>query len=258
MDNPLVSAVTTENKMEKKAEIKYLEMKKASLEIKSKRRKLILTFLGGIIILYGFFLSVFARAPELRLPIILVGVLMGIFVIVFVNIMPDRFTTEMLLNIEKEIDLLQDEDPLTNRSETLFKQHHLELKRYYDLNLKQNSVVFWVGIFCIALGFLFIGITIYLISGNMLSNTQNKMIVAGTGGLAGILSNFIAAIYLKMHTSTIKSLTEFHNRFVNTHHFYFSNFLISQIKDEQKREETLANLALNISNDDNLKEQNPE
>lgn len=176
--------------------------------------------------------------------ILLVG--MGL---ILTSLMEPERLRALIFDIEREIELLQSEVSQKNISETLFKQHDLQLKRYYDLNLRQNSFVFWVGISCIVLGFGFIGLTMYLISGNILGDPQNKIIVAATGALAGILSNFIGAIYLKMHTNSINSLTEFHNRIVNTHHFYLSNFLISQISDENKRQETLANLALNISND---------
>ncbi|MGE6552456.1 hypothetical protein ACQKFK_26795 [Bacillus mycoides] len=67
------------------------------------------------------------------------------------------------------------------------------------------------------------------------------------GAVGALLSNFIAVIYLKMHTETVKALTEFHNRFVNTHHFYFSNFLLSKIQNEDKREDALVELSLKIN-----------
>ncbi|AHZ17241.1 TRADD-N-associated membrane domain-containing protein [Bacillus velezensis] len=242
----------------RQSDLKYLEREKTLLELKAKKRKAVFFICGMFYAIFGLvFFSVTTRS-ELNLMVSLSCFLIGITLSVLAHVMPDQRLTTMIYDIEREIDLLQSDDSLKNRSETLFKQHDLQLKRYYDLNLRQNSFVFWVGISCIVLGFVFIGITLYLISGNILGNPQNKIIVAATGALAGILSNFIAAIYLKMHTNSINSLTEFHNRIVNTHHFYFSNFLISQIKDEQKREETLANLALNISNEDKLQEQSPE
>lgn len=50
-----------------------------------------------------------------------------------------------------------------------------------------------------------------------------------------------------MHSEAVKSLTEFHIRFVNIHHFYFSNFLLSKIKNEGKREDAFVELALKIN-----------
>jgi len=246
MDNSLNPGETMSS--DTKPDLKRLEREKTLLELRAKRRKVICIVIGLFYMLFGLGISLQIRMEHSGMMILMTS-LFGVLIILMPYITPNQRLTTMIYDIEREIDLLQSDDSLKNRSETLFKQHDLQLKRYYDLNLRQNSFVFWVGISCITLGFVFIGITLYLISGNMLGGPQNKIIVAATGALAGILSNFIGAIYLKMHTNSINSLTEFHNRIVNTHHFYFSNFLISQITDEHKRQETLANLALNISND---------
>ncbi|QWI55252.1 hypothetical protein J5W00_10330 [Bacillus mycoides] len=153
-----------------------------------------------------------------------------------------------LQEVENELDLLSiSHSSLEERSEKLFKHHHLELKRYYDENLKQSSWIFVVGIACILIGFAIIGITLYFLMLNSSNELENKIIVASVGAIGAILSNFIAVIYLKMHSEAVKSLTEFHNRFVNTHHFYFSNFLLSKIQNEDKREDALVELALKIN-----------
>ncbi|OTW67880.1 hypothetical protein BK727_16965 [Bacillus thuringiensis serovar roskildiensis] len=153
-----------------------------------------------------------------------------------------------LQEIENELDLLSiSHSSLEERSEKLFKHHHLELKRYYDENLKQSSWIFIVGIVCIGIGFAIIGLTLYFLIANLSNELENKIIVASVGAIGAILSNFIAVIYLKMHAETVKALTEFHNRFVNTHHFYFSNFLLSKIQNEDKREDALVELALKIN-----------
>ncbi|PHD55081.1 hypothetical protein COF61_29980 [Bacillus toyonensis] len=159
----------------------------------------------------------------------------------------NEYITE-LQEIENELDLLSiSHSSLEERSEKLFKHHHLELKRYYDENLKQSSWIFVVGIACILIGFAIIGITLYFLIANSSNELENKIIVASVGAIGAILSNFIAVIYLKMHSETVKALTEFHNRFVNTHHFYFSNFLLSKIQNEDKREDALVELALKIN-----------
>lgn len=162
--------------------------------------------------------------------------------------MPSNEYITELQEIENELDLLSiSHSSLEERSEKLFKHHHLELKRYYDENLKQSSWIFVVGIACILIGFAIIGITLYFLMLNSSNELENKIIVASVGAIGAILSNFIAVIYLKMHSEAVKSLTEFHNRFVNTHHFYFSNFLLSKIQNEDKREDALVELALKIN-----------
>ena len=53
-------------------------------------------------------------------------------------------------------------DPMQQRAEKLFKLHQLELKKYYDQTLKHSIRIFAVGIVCLLLGFVIIGVTIYL------------------------------------------------------------------------------------------------
>ncbi|PEC09607.1 TRADD-N-associated membrane domain-containing protein [Bacillus toyonensis] len=181
-------------------------------------------------------------------------ILMVMFTFVFVYSVfqplsrPSMVYIVELQEIENELDLLSiSHSSLEERSEKLFKHHHLELKRYYDENLKQSSWIFIVGIACILIGFAIIGVTMYFLIANSSNELENKIIVASVGAIGAILSNFIAVIYLKMHSEAVKSLTEFHNRFVNTHHFYFSNFLLSKIQNEDKREDAFIELALKIN-----------
>ncbi|XHU81047.1 hypothetical protein GW624_21040 [Peribacillus simplex] len=153
-----------------------------------------------------------------------------------------------LQEIENELDLLSlKHASIEERSEKLFKHHHLELKRYYDENLKQSSWLFIVGLICILIGFIIIGVTFYFLITNISNELENKIIIASVGAIGAILSNFIAVIYLKMHSETVNSLTQFHNRFVNTHHFHFANFLLSKIENKDKREDALVELAVSIN-----------
>lgn len=182
--------------------------------------------------------------------ILVISIIMGVMLsMILISLLPPRTDFLLILQeIDNELDLLDiKESSLEERAEKLFKQHHIELKRYYDQNLKQSSLLFKVGIGCICMGFIIIAITIFLVSTNISAQTQ--IIIASVGGIGAILSNFIAAIYMKMHTDTEKSLTQFHHRFVNTHHYHFANFLISKVKNSDRREKALVDLALNISNE---------
>ncbi|MCC2363910.1 hypothetical protein COJ79_10655 [Bacillus thuringiensis] len=177
-----------------------------------------------------------------------VSVIYGMLFLLLPILKPSTEYTTELLEVENELDLLSIADSsLEERSEKLFKHHHIELKRYYDENLKQSAWIFVVGIACIIIGFGIIGITMYFLITNLSNELENKIIVASVGAIGAILSNFIAVIYLKMHSEAVKALTEFHNRFVNTHHFYFSNFLLSKIQNTDKREDALVELALKIN-----------
>jgi hypothetical protein len=179
---------------------------------------------------------------------ITMGVILGLITVLWLVMQPKSQFLLELQEIDNEIDLLDiKESSLEERAEKLFKQHHIELKKYYDQNLRQSSLLFKVGIGCICVGFIIVGITIFLIATNISKQIQTQIVIAVVGAIGAILSNFIAAIYMKMHADTEKSLTQFHHRFVNTHHYHFANFLISKVKDSEKREQALVDLALSIS-----------
>jgi len=65
------------------------------------------------------------------------------------------------------------------------------------------------------------------------------------------MTNYIAAIYLKMHASATNILASFHSRLVETHQLLFGNLLASRIEDDKIRWQTLSQLALNVSKHEN-------
>lgn len=154
-------------------------------------------------------------------------------------------------NIELRINQLKDEidlqgigiDSLEARAEKQFKQHQAELKRYYDQSLRHGAWIFYIGIANLFVGFLIIGITLFLVSNK---SSDGNLIVGFVGGIAGVLTNFVAVIFLRMYSGTVKSLSDFHNRLVSTNHLLYSNLLVSKIFDNQLRSETWAKLALSI------------
>lgn len=175
---------------------------------------------------------------------ILVPLLYGAALLVMASaITPGELEVE-IRQTEDELDLLRSsEASLEQKAQKLFKLHQLELKKYYDQTLKQSKWIFLVGISCLLLGFGAIGGSLWLVR----QSQNDKMIVAILGGIGGILSNFIAVVYLKMHSETIKSLTEFHNRLVLTHYLHFGNFLLAKIDNRTLRDKSLAQVAINLS-----------
>jgi hypothetical protein len=147
--------------------------------------------------------------------------------------------------LDNEIDLLGiSEESVELRAEKLFKLHQLELKRYYDQTLRHSSAIFLVGIGCIILGFAIVGAALYVLASLPEDEgTTTKIVVGALGGIGAILANFIGAIYMKMFSETLKSLTEFHHRLVGTHHLHFGNFLAAKITEGDLRNKTLAGVA---------------
>ena len=158
-----------------------------------------------------------------------------------------RTIEQDLQSIEFEIDLLQfDVNPRETRAEKILRINNLQLQRYYNLNLSQNIWVFGLGILCILLGLGVIGITLYLVL-NIASSLDAKIITGVVGTIGSLLSNYIAAIYLKMHASASAHLASFHSRLVETQQLLLGNLLASRIEDDKKRWETLSQLALNMA-----------
>jgi hypothetical protein len=152
--------------------------------------------------------------------------------------------------VEDELDLLSIKDASREqRAQKLLKLHQFELKRYYDQTLRQTSIIFIVGLACIFLGFLVITGSLYVVWKSPEKQLQEKLILGSLGAVGGVLSNFIAVMYLRMFSQTISSLTEFHNRLVLTHNLYFANFLVAKIKKEDMKlyDNSLADIAKSLA-----------
>jgi hypothetical protein len=110
--------------------------------------------------------------------------------------------------------------------------------------------MFWVGVLCIFFGAAILGGTIYAVFNLPESSdpkNQTKVILAVLGAIGSLLTNYVAAIYLKMHGAASRNLGQFHSRLVDTNHMYFSNVCASRIREDQLYEKTLSQIATNIS-----------
>jgi hypothetical protein len=77
---------------------------------------------------------------------------------------------------------------------------------------------------------------------------EEKLIVGLLGGIGAILSNFIAALYIKMHAGSSENLKEFHHKLIETHKLLMSNFIASKIKTSELKETTYSEVAKSICN----------
>ena len=152
---------------------------------------------------------------------------------------------EEIQDLDFEVDLQQflisDQEI---RAEKLLRINRTQLRRYYDLNLNQNIWVFGIGIFCIFLELVVIGVTFHLIS--KIDKLEPQIVTAAVGAIGSILANYIAAIYLKMHTVAATNLAGFHSRLVETHEILIGNLLASRIEDKETRWETLSQLSVSL------------
>lgn len=142
-------------------------------------------------------------------------------------------------------------EAIEQRAERLFRSHEIGLRRFYDQALKQSNVIFIAGIICLVFGFCFMGYTFYYIIKAKPTTEQDllfneKILISSLGILSGVLTNFVAVLYIKMYERTIRSLTTFHDRLVTTNHLHFANFLVSKISDKKIFDDTLKELSLKI------------
>lgn len=154
--------------------------------------------------------------------------------------------------LRDDLDLraVRDEEPEV-RAQKLFQVHSNELKRYYDQALRQRGVIFAVGILCILAGFAVVGVALSLVDAAPANDATRKIVIGGLGAVGALLANFVAVVYLRMFSGTVRSMGDFHNRLVVTHHVHFANFLAAKIeKDEALRENTLAAMAVALAERD--------
>ena len=129
------------------------------------------------------------------------------------------------------------------RAERLYLKQQFELKRYYDEALRQSTSLSYIGAGCILGGFVVIGVTLGLVASGKSGST---VAIAVIGGVGGILANFVAVVFLQMHSSTIRALSSFQDRFVVTNHLHFANLLVARIGSdhvEEMQAQAIADLA---------------
>jgi len=231
-------------KIARRAELQETKDRLIARMLRQKRMAKLSFFLGAFLVIAMIAMYFFMEVSK---TIYLMMTAYATLILSFPFITSNRESEIQVQQIQSELDLLElDDSSLEKRSEKLFKYHQLELKKYYDQTLRHSSWIFLTGLFCIIVGFAFVGATLYLIFNNKSIEFNEKILLASVGTLSTLLSNFIGAIYLKMYSETVKSLTEFHNRLVITHHLHFGNYLTSQISDVQLREKTLSEITLKI------------
>jgi hypothetical protein len=149
-------------------------------------------------------------------------------------------------DMDFQIDLLSFQENIREaRAEKLLRISEFQLRRYYDLNISQNSWVFALGIFCIILGVAVIGTTLFLVIG-VVKSMEAQIITATVGSIGAILSNFVAVIYLKMNTAATDNLKVFHSRLVETNQSLLGNLLASRIENDEKRWDTFSQLSVQL------------
>ncbi len=227
--------------------IAYLQPKRERLVARREiSQRFYYMMIAGAIVSLGIFAVFVYRYPSPANTILAV-----VYPLTFVGMIPMfrgrlRNIEEELQDLDLEIDLQRYKSSVReSRAEKMLRINATQLRRYYDLNLQQNRWMFLLGITCIILGVALIGVTLFLVV-SKLTTTNDKIIAAVLGAAGSFLTNFIAAMYLKMNSTAAENLASFHTQLIKTQELLISNLLTAGIDNDEKRWATLSELSVNI------------
>lgn len=148
-----------------------------------------------------------------------------------------------IASLEAELELhTYASTPLEQRAEKLLSINHFQLRKYYQQNLSQSTAIFLIGVGCLLLGVAVTIVTIRAVQG--VSGDQSQIVIGAVGTIGGVLVNYVAAVYLKMHAAAVKSVNDFHRALVGTQELFVAHLLVSRISDPGKRADCLAGMAM--------------
>lgn len=142
-----------------------------------------------------------------------------------------------------EDDIFLEEIKGLNYEEKARKQlskQQVEIERYHSLNLAHTKIIFAIGVFIIFIGIGIIACTIIV---TFISEYSVQLIVIASGFIGGLMVDAVGAIFILMYSKTIESANEYLKNMVETANTYLGNVLVSQIGDNELREETLSVMA---------------
>jgi MFS family permease len=205
-----------------------------------------ITILLAVVLIGGLVLAGTIWAGWSRPLIVVIGLVAALAVMLL-----RQFSGEEILEEIRDLELeKQFQDAAGDREERayrLFKRHERELRKYYNLTLRQSRWMMTVGIVCVALGVVVVAVAGYLVVTKTGGDKWMTSAVAALGAMGGILTNYVAGTYLKMHAATAQAVNDFHNRLVSTHHLHVANYLVSKIETPAAREAALDKIVAELA-----------
>ena len=122
-----------------------------------------------------------------------------------------------------------------------------DIERYLSINLAHTKIIFVIGVFIIFIGILVIIATIIL---TFFVQQSVQFITIVSGFIGGLFVDSIGAIFILMYSKTIEAAQEYQNNMVETANTYLGNVLVSQIANDQLREQTLSVMAKKLVQND--------
>lgn len=130
-------------------------------------------------------------------------------------------------------------------AEKTLRLHNIQLEKYYSENLSQSRWIFIVGLICILVSLCIVVATCYFVNTSTASDTS-KIVISVFGGLSALLTDFVAALYLKMNAEISSTLRDFHSRLVDTHKILMGNLIAAKIDDKDLKHQALSEMAKEV------------
>lgn len=149
-----------------------------------------------------------------------------------------------LSNIEDDI-FLEEIKKLTYEEKALkqLSKKQIDIERYHDLNISHTKIIFIIGVIIIFIGISIIAFTIASI---FFTPNSAQLIVIISGFAGGLLVDGIGGIFILMYSKTIESTQEYQTTMTETTNTYLGNVLVSQINNNELREQTLSIMATEL------------
>lgn len=236
--------------------LKILEenLKTAKEAKESENKKYTNGIIGSLIVLallVLILLTLFFFAGETgigRMFFYILSIISGLFLLIVLGLIFDRGAVKrsqiVVDEASEELELYhirnEDEKILAGKQ---FKIHQKDLKRYYDLNLSQIKFLSRLGIFLIFLGSAIIVAAIALYWLQETSELIFPIIII----ISGILIDGIGAFFISMYTQNMKAAIVLHSSLAASNNLLLANFIVAKIEDKNLKENTLSDIAKNIS-----------
>ncbi|QRM55262.1 hypothetical protein [Sinorhizobium sp. BG8] len=181
--------------------------------------------------------------------ITVLGITYSFFIVLSALLYSDRGRELDAKDLEDEIDLRQmGAASLEQKAHKLLRIQQNQLSRYLELILQQSRGIFFVGIGAMVAGVAVVVLTIWQTrTMGPEADVWQKAIVAVVGSIGAIMTNFVAAIYLKMFSNIGSAVQKSISSLSQSTNLNFANVLIANITTEEARNETLKAIAEAIS-----------
>jgi hypothetical protein len=115
------------------------------------------------------------------------------------------------------------------RAEKLLKSNERQLPAVLQSESQPGKGGLVTGIVCVVVGIAVVRWTSYAVA-QASGQTEAQIVIGAVGAVGAILINYVAALYLRIHTSAAESHTAFHAKLTSTHELFLANLLISRVR----------------------------